>query len=216
MGEYMCLYGTRDKIAVDLAEKLNLPPEVLGSEELRQFTNQFVNFISENHKTLLSADDDFQMEKFNRGASHGFTNADGSYFIGLKKSTYILIFSILKGIISTSGLNSTVSEIIDNAIDELVQELVPDKDMPFFKRLGKGTERNCILLEAAKYKKKGIKDDHFEKFGGNCIRNDLRCVLRVEGMCTCSRKRTRDACCELETYKILKEKNGKFFYVDYI
>lgn len=210
MREYLCLRGTKEKIAVDLATELELSPEDSHSDEFRQFASLLVDFIDENHKYFDSIE--YHIEKSNNDSSHGLVGEGGSYFIGVKKPFHILIYFFVEGIIKAKGLDSPIFENIFNA----VEMYAPVDDMPLFKSLGEGTELNCILLEAAKYKKKGIKNDHFVKFKGECIRNDLQCRLRKDGRCTCDNEETHESCSKLVEFNILKESHGKFYYVDII
>jgi hypothetical protein len=213
MGEYMVLDGTKDKIVEELAKELNLPQDVKESDDFRKFTYYFVDFLDENRDALMSEDDDFLVDTSQQSElSQGFVTADAKYFIGLKKSTYIAGFVIFENMLSSLGISPYISGIIYSGVNELV----PHEDMALVRKLNTKEGESCVLLEALRNRKKGIGDKYFESFRGECINNNIDCKFRKDGRCECNREETKKILEALENAGVLKEKRGKYFYMDFI
>lgn len=204
------LNGTKKRIADHLANKFNLSEVTRTSNEFMEYVSSFIDILENNYDTLISDDEDFQKDiPRSFSTNYGIVSPNANYFISINKFTYILVMAIVKNIFF-------IHEPIKGIAFDFVNELIPNEDIALFFKLDQAMGESCVVLEAAKNKVKGIDNNYYETFRGECINNNLKCRFNEEGACICNRKQLQKICEKLCKEHILTEKNGRFFYVDFI
>lgn len=212
LNEMIWIEGTTEEIAAELEKKANIPklPQEKGYQ---YFAALFVEFLTENQEQLLSDEEEFQINLPRRNAGEqGLITPDAKYFIGLKKTTYLLFGAVLKGMASLKGINPIAS----NAFFDMLKEGLPKVEMAFLGKLDQALGESCIVLEAARHKKQGINSRNFPPENGECINNQLNCRMRENGRCRCSRTQAEKILEDLGKKKILEKEKESYFYTDFI
>lgn len=204
------LNGTKNKIADQLAKEFNLSDEIRKSSEFKEYVSYFIDILENNYDTLISDDEDFLKDvPRNFSANYGIVTPNANYFISINRFTYLLVLAIAKRFVSMQGLLASVAF-------GFVLDLVPKEDTELFRKLDQAMGESCVVLEAARNKAKGIGDDYYDRFKGECVNSNLMCRFNQESRCVCKQEIIHRICENLCDEHVLTKKNGRYFYIDLV
>ena len=213
MDNYVWMKGTRAEIIAQLGEMTGITRLQARSDEYRFFEALFIDLLIDNHTSLLSPEEEFQIDIPRQyTAEQGLFTPEVNYFIGLKRVTYLLLFAVAEKTAVEKGADPVAAAYFFS----MVRECVSKDEMAFLVKLNQALGESCIVLEAARHKKKGINKRFFPPKRGECINNHLDCKLREEEKCLCRQECAEQICEDLCGKKVLRKKDGSYFYTDFI
>lgn len=212
METYLCLQGSKRKIADDVITMFSLPFGAKDNSEYNavlEYVSCIIDVLDENYE-ILSVDEDFQKDMpRSYTVEKGFLMSDAKYYVNIKGGTLAFVL-----ILAEYAVSGKVNPIIQEVVRCVLSELFPDVDSTLFRKLDVAIGESCIMLEAAIKGKKGIDKNIFAKNRGECVNNHLWCGFCEEGRCTCTKADVKEICENLEKEGLLVKRGTRFYYRD--
>ncbi len=213
MDDFIWMNGTKGEIIAQLGKITGISRKNADSGDYSSPGSLFIDMLIHYHAELLSPEEEFQMDiPRQHGAGQKLLTQEAKYFIGLKKGTCLLLFAIAEHTAAKFNADSVASKFFFSTL----QEFFSKEDMALFTKLSQALGESCIVLEAARNRKKGFSRHRFPAKNGECINNHLDCRLQEDRVCTCGWERAEQICRDLCDKKVLVKRGRRYFYTDFI
>lgn len=188
MEKYIQLKGSDEAISEQLQKQMGLS----RTEALRIF------YYLANNDDILD-NDECVTSQHGMGGVSGVMSPNGKYYLNVKITT-IAICALLLDIKLTDGIIGMVLPLVG-----ITSRIV-------FYKLSEKEGQKCILKEILRSKNKTGNKYMLEKFGAECVNNDLAdCKYRQGTECSCASVQVEEILTTLENENVLRRDEGGGF-----
>lgn len=202
MREYIELEGTKEQIVEQLVKYYTDVVQKNGDmiKLTEQDFSRFFDMIGQNCD-LLSEEELYEERSKNDSRNCGFVTANAEYYVSIKNSTLLLLSVIADAQLGIPFFSLTLKFFNIESTGG------------YLAKMDSILGESCILLEAARRRKKGINNKLFKENKGECVNSFLHCKYNIDGGCSCTPDNIKEICKKLEDKKILNRRGNKYFYV---
>lgn len=215
MEEDLMLEGTKRQMAEQLAMKLNIPKDMVSTEELMRMLSLCINYLARDKGRILTEKEAFYINQPSSDVVESeLIVGNAEYYICIKKVTFLLLLKAIEGAVELN-VSDTIIAIIGRIIFAGIEIATEDRKA-IREVLNQSTGESCIVLEARRQRKKGINAAWFKRYRNECFENTLECHKRQDEKCELAENELSEMLENLSERGILRKKGNKYFYTDWL